>query len=97
MLTIRQRKAFGKSKKNKKKVRVYNLKGGRKISLKEPYSLKRDKKKKIVHLFRDGEEISFFGEDAAVVTIEGYASGDEFDLQRKQKEKERKEKKNAGI
>ena len=88
MFTVRQRKIF--SKLENKKIKTYRLKGGREISVREPYSLKRDKKKKIVRIFCGRDEISFFGEDVAVVAIKRYISGHKFSLQREQKEKERK-------
>lgn len=90
-MTFKQkRKIF--SKLENKKIKIHCLGGGRKISIKKPYFLKRDKKRKIIRIYCGREEISFFGEDVAVVTIERYISGHKFSLQREQKEKERREK-----
>ena len=67
MFTVKQRKIF--SKLENKEVRIYNLKGGLKITLKKPYSLKRDKKKRIIRLLCGEEEIFFFSEGVSPEAI----------------------------
>lgn len=90
MLTVRQKKFFAKLENNRTK--IYHLNGGREISIKKPYSLKRDKKKKIVRLFYGKEEVRFFDENVAVATIERCILDHKLSSQRKQKEKERRRK-----
>jgi len=82
---VRQRKAF--SKLENRKFRVYKLKGGLKVTLKKPYSLKR--RGKFIDLYRGKKRISYFGEGVAPITIERYALGYEANLQKEEKEKEK--------
>ena len=87
-MTINQkRKIF--SKLENKKIKIYCLGGGRKISIKRPYSLKRDKKRKIIRIYCGRDKISSFGEDVAVATIERCILDHKSSSQREQKEKER--------
>ena len=89
-MTFNQRKIF--SKLENKKIKIYCLVGGRRISIKKPYSLKRDKKRKIIRIYCGRDEISFFDEDVAVATIERCILDHKLSSQRKQKEKERRRK-----
>ena len=85
-----KRKIF--SKLENKKIKIYCLGGGRRIPIKRPYSLKRDKKRKIIRIYCGRDEISSFGENVTVATIEGCILDHKFSSQREQKEKERRRK-----
>jgi hypothetical protein len=88
MLTVKRRKAF--SKLENKKFKIYRLKGGGEVKLLKPYSLR--KKGKFIYVFRgrSREPISYFCQGVSPVTIERFVSGYEVNLQRKEKEKEKK-------
>ena len=83
MFTVKQRKIF--SKLENRDVRIYNLKGGLKVALKKPYSLKRDKKKKVIFLFCGKEEIFFFNEGVSPEAIRKHVLRHKLDQNRKKK------------
>ena len=68
---------------NNKKIRIYNFKGGLKIALKMPYSLKRDKKKRIIRLFCGEEEIFFFREGVSSEAIKRHILRHKLDQNKK--------------
>lgn len=91
MLTVRQKKYLKKKlcPERERKKRIWRLKGWPEITLPtRHYSL--EERGDFIYLLRDREEISHFCKGVAAETIERYASGYEFDLQRKEKERERK-------
>ncbi len=83
MFTVKQKRIF--SKLENRKVRVYNLKGGLKVALKKPYSLKRDEKKRIIRLFCGEEEIFFFDEGVSPGAIKRHVLRHKLDQNKKKK------------
>ncbi len=92
MLKLSERKKIKKifSKVENRKFRIYKLKGGGKVKLQKPYSLKQ--KGEFVYVFRgrSKKEISYFCKGVAPITIERFVFGHEANLQKKEKEKERR-------
>jgi uncharacterized protein YneR len=70
---------------NNKKVRIYNFKGGLKVALRKPYSLKRDKKKKIIRLLCGEEEIFSFNEGVSPGVIKRRILRHKLDQNKKKK------------
>lgn len=105
MLTAKQKGFLRRLCPEKKpKKRIYYIKreeGEVEVRLRKPYSLMDEKGNKphlegeIIRLLRAGEEISFFRQGVAPMTIERYASGYEFSLRRRKNLKKREENKNA--
>jgi len=67
MSTVRLKGCLRKCPEKKSKERTYRFKGGLKVSLPKPYSLR--KRGKFIYLFRGKERISFFCENVAAETI----------------------------
>ena len=89
MFTANQKRKLFRQVENKK-FKIYRLKGGGEVKLQKPYSLR--KKGKFIYVFRghNGKAISYFCQGVSPVTIERFVAGYEVNLQRKEKERERK-------